>query len=293
MKSNHVLYRAFWIVMTLALGLGSCNVINPEEPKPTVVHLEPFQFNIEPGQGSGNNKITETWVNANGSFLGVFTPPVDIYYLDPGQTRFTFYPGIRNNGISSDPIQYPIFAVDSFEFLAAEGVDIEIQPVTAYKPGTVFSLLADFELSNSFTDNRDTVSASNLIRSSVDVFEGQFSGQMVLSEEAYFIEVGHAVPMSGLPIDGSTPAYLEFRYKSEIEFSIGLLGINLDGQSASRFFYLVRPSPDWNMLYINLTDELELSGYPAYKILFRSLYPDDSPEPQYNIFLDNIKVVHL
>lgn len=40
-------------------------------------------------------------------------------------------------------------------------------------------------------------------------------------------------------------------------------------------------------------DELELSGYPAYKILFRSLYPDDSPEPQYNIFLDNIKVVHL
>ena len=154
-------------------------------------------------------------------------------------------------------------------------------------------MVADFELSNSFTDNRDTVSASNLIRSSVDVFEGQFSGQMVLSEEAYFIEVGHAVPMSGLPIDGSTPAYLEFRYKSEIEFSIGLLGINLDGQSASRFFYLVRPSPDWNMLYINLTDELELSGYPAYKILFRSLYPDDSPEPQYNIFLDNIKVVHL
>ena len=115
----------------------------------------------------------------------------------------------------------------------------------------------------------------------------------MLSEEAYFIEVGHAVPMSGLPIDGSTPAYLEFRYKSEIEFSIGLLGINLDGQSASRFFYLVRPSPDWNMLYINLTDELELSGFQAYKILFRSLYPDDSTEPQYNIFLDNIKVVHL
>ena len=292
MKSNHVLYRAFWIVITLALGLGSCNVINPVEPKPTIVHLQPFDFHIEPGQGSGNNKIIETWVNANGSFLGVFTPPVDIYYLDQGQTRFTFYPGIRNNGISSDPIQYPIFAVDSFEFLAAEGVDIEIQPVTAYKPGTVFSLLADFELSNSFTDNRDTVSASNLIRSSVDVFEGQFSGQMVLSEEAYFIEVGHAVPMSGLPTDGK-PTYLEFRYKSEIEFSIGVLGIALDGQSSSNFFYLVRPSPEWNMLYIELTDKIVESDFPAYKILFRSLYPDGSTEPQYNIFLDNIKVVHL
>lgn len=292
MKSNHVLYRAFWIVITLALGLGSCNVINPVEPKPTIVHLQPFDFHIEPGQGSGNNKIIETWVNANGSFLGVFTPPVDIYYLDQGQTRFTFYPGIRNNGIASDPIQYPIFAVDSFEFLSAEGVDIDIQPVTAYKPGTVFSLLADFELSNSFTDNRDTVSASNLIRSSVDVFEGQFSGQMVLSDEAYFIEVGHAVPMSGLPIDGK-PTYLEIRYKSEIEFSIGVLGIALDGQSSSNFFYLVRPSPEWNMLYIELTDKIVESDFPAYKILFRSLYPDGSTEPQYNIFLDNIKVVHL
>ena len=132
-----------------------------------------------------------------------------------GQTRFTFYPGIRNNGIAGDPIQYPIFAVDSFDFLAGEGVDIEIQPVTAYKPGTVFSLLADFELSNPFTDNRDTVSASNLIRSSVDVFEGQFSGQMVLSQEANFIEVGHAVPMSGLPADGNKPTYLEFGIRAK------------------------------------------------------------------------------
>ena len=62
----------FWFVMTLAFGLGSCNVINPEEPKPTIVHLQPFDFQVEPGQGSGTNKITETWVNANGNFLGVF-----------------------------------------------------------------------------------------------------------------------------------------------------------------------------------------------------------------------------
>ncbi|MDZ4747445.1 MAG: hypothetical protein SH808_03105 [Saprospiraceae bacterium] len=292
MKSNQVCDRMIWLVIALAIGLGSCNIINPEEPKPTVVHLQPFAFHIESGQGSGTNKITETWVNANGNFLGVFTPPVDIYYLDQGETRFTFYPGIRNNGIASDPIQYPMFAVDSFEFLAGEGVDIEIQPVTSYRTGTVFSLLADFELTNAFTDNRDTVSASELIRSSVDVFEGQYAGQIVLSQEAFFIEVGHTVPMSGLPADGK-PSYLELRYKSEIEFSIGILGIALNGQSSSNFFYLVRPSPEWNMLYIELTDKISESDFPAYKILFRSLYPTGSPEPQYNIFLDNIKVVHL
>jgi hypothetical protein len=293
MKSNIIVYHSCLLLMTLAMGLGSCDVINPEEPKPTIIHLKPFDFQIEPGQGSGTNKITETWAYANGSFLGAFTPPVDIYYLEQGQTRLTLYPGIRNNGIASAPIQYPIFAVDSFQFLAGEEVEIDIQPVTAYKPGTVFSLIADFELSNLFTDNRDTVSASSLIRSSVDVFEGEYAGQMVLSQQANFIEVGHAVPMSGLPADGKKPTYLEMRYKSEIEFSIGVLAIELDGQSYSNFFYLVRPSPEWNMLYIELTDQIAASATPAYKILFRSLYPSGSPEPEYNIFLDNIKVVHL
>ena len=230
----------------------SCNIINPDETIPTRIQVDPFQFNVEPGQGSAQNEITEVWVYANSSFLGAFDMPVTINYLEEGDTEFTFRPGIRNNGILLDAIIYPMFSGYSTH----------------------------------------TVAASNMVRSSEEVFEGSFSGEIVMSEEAYFIEIGNAVALTDLPTDG-TSTYLELRYKSEAEMSIGLLGIELDGDEFSNFFYLVYPSEEWNMLYIELTEHLQVSDFPAYKILFRSLYPAGATEPEYRIYLDNIKVVHL
>ena len=270
----------------------SCELINPDETIPTRVQIEPFEFQIGPGQGSAQNKITEVWVFANSNFLGAFNPPVTVNYLEEGPTQFVLRPGIRNNGIAIDAITYPLFTGYNFDLVAEPGAQFEIHPTTAYKPEATFSLLVDFETGNPFTDNRDTVEASNLIQSPGCFFEGQFGGEIILSHEAYFIEVTHSVPMGDLPTDG-TPTYLEFRYKSEVEMSIGILGIQLNGDTFFNFFYLVAPSEEWNMLYIELTDQLTASVFPAYKIIFRSLYPPNAALPEYKICLDNIKVVHL
>lgn len=281
--------------MTLGMILAgslSCTLFEKDEINPTIIKLEPFAFNVEPGQGTANNRITEVWVYADNAFLGAFTPPTNIYYLETGTTTFQFRPGIRNNGIQSDAIPYPLFSAYSIDLEAAPGAVFEVNPVTSYLPAVEFPFLADFEFDNPFTDDRDTVSASMLIRSSVDAFEGSYSGQMVMSEEAYFIEVGNALPLSTLPADG-TPVYLEMRYKCEVEMSIGLLGTNLMGESFSNFFYLVKPTDEWNMLYLELTDFIEASDLDSYKILFRSLYPANAAKPEQNIFIDNVKVVHL
>ena len=270
-----------------------CDIINPPEQIPTRIELQPFEFQIEPGQGSAQNTITEVWVYYNNNtFLGAFTPPVVVNFLDEGLTHFRFLPGIRNNGILDDAIAYPMFQEYTTDLNASPGSVFTVNPVTRYKPEVVFSFLCDFELENPWVDNRDTVSASNLVRSTTNPFEGDYCGEIVMSQEAYFIEVGHLLSMGDLPTDG-TKAYLEFRYKSEVDMSIGILGSDLVGGSFSRFFYLVKASDEWNMLYIDLTDLLVLSKLESYKILFRSLYPGNSTEPEYHIFLDNIKVVHL
>jgi hypothetical protein len=291
MKCKFFLPQLFCLCLLLSFGWTGCDIINPDETLPTTIHLDPFEFEVLPGQGSANNKITEVWVFANESFLGVFALPVDVYYLGIGQTTFSLRPGIRNNGIASDAITYPMFEGYTQLLEASPGASFSLQPVAGYKDQTVFGFTTDFELDNPFTDNRDTISASELVRSDTDVFEGQFAGEMIMSEEAYFIEVGHAVPVV-LPYDGS-PVYLEFRYKSEVPFSIGLLGVELSGTTASHFFYIVNSSDEWNMLYIELTDQVGLSEFDAYKILFRSIYPADSPTDELHIFLDNIKVVYL
>jgi hypothetical protein len=292
MKNKHI--TCFWlgILMSCSVLIVSCDLINPDEELPATIRLEPFNFQIQPGQGSGNQKITEVWVFANSNVLGAFAPPVDIRHLLEGPTKFLFYPGIRNNGLVDNAIIYPMYTADSIQVNSMHGAIFDFQPVTRYKPNTIFSLVADFELNNEFVDNRDTVEASRMIRSTTDVFEGSYSGEIIISKEAFFIEVGHAVPMAGLPIDGR-PSYLEFRYKNDVEFAIGILGIQLNGQSFSDFFYLVRPTDEWNMLYIDLTQRIIDSQFPSYKVLIRSAYPDNATEESYSIFLDNIKVVHL
>lgn len=288
MRNKLILFLYSIAVVFLVFSLTGCD---PDETLPTTLHVAPFDFEVLPGQGTGNNKITEVWVFANESFVAAVNPPVNVYYLGNGETNFSFRPGIRNNGIASDAIQYPLFKEFEMVLDANPGASYMITPTTGYIPGTTFGLIADFELDNPFTDNQDTVSASQVVRTTSDVFEGQYAGEIVMSETAYYIEVAHSVPIAGIPTDGS-PVYLEFRYKSELPMSIGLYGSDLSGTNASHFFYVVNPSAEWNMLYIELTDFVQASDFDSYKILFRSIYPADAPADELHIFLDNIKVVY-
>lgn len=277
-----------WVIVSL---LSSCDIINPEEGIPATLHLDPFTFITGQGEGSANNKITEVWVVANGNILGAFAPPVDIRYLGEGPTTFRFVPGIRNNGIANDAIPYQLFSEYSIDIDIVPGNTYHVTPITGYIEDAVFSLLADFENNNPFVDNKDTVPASNLVLSQDEVFEGEYSGKMSLTEDAHHIKVTHPIAMTDLPTSGKA-AYLEMWYKSEVEFSIGLIGLNVQGLEAENFFYLVKPTGEWNQLYLELTDVLVGSDLGAYKIAFQALYLGPTLDTIQDIYLDNIKVVH-
>ncbi len=286
-------FKLLYILFPCILIVAGCNIINPPEAIPARIQLNEPAILVEPGQGTALHKITEVWVFANSNLVGAFTPPVEIPFITDKETSdFIFRPGIRNNGILDDAIIYPMLTDYELELNTTSGTVTVVNPIIRYKPEAVFSLVSDFEIQNDFVDNRDTVPESELTRSSSGPFEGNYSGEIILNSEAHFIEVGNAIALGGIPVDG-TPVYLEFHYKSEVGMEIGLLGVQLSGPASSRFFYLLKPSEDWNKIYIELTDQVVLSGFPAYKILFRSLFPPSSTEPSLKIQLDNIKVVHL
>lgn len=275
------------------LILAACDIINPSESIPARIQLNAIDIQVQPGQGTARHKITEVWVYANSNLVGAFTPPVEIQYITDEETsHLIFRPGIRNNGILDDAIIYPMMTDYEVELNTTPGALSVVNPIIRYKPNAVFSLVADFETQNDFLDNRDTIPESVVTRSSAEPFEGSYSGEIVLTPAVNFIEVGNTIALGGIPTEGS-PAYLEFHYKSEVEMTIGLLGIPLTGPGASNFFYLLKPSEEWNKIYIELTDQLLLSGLPAYKILFRARFPASSTEPSVKIQLDNIKVMYL
>jgi len=277
----------------LLITLNGCNLINPDETIPARIELQPIQLVVGSTQGSAQQKITELWVYADQNFIGAVPPTAAFPYVsDKAQTHFIFKPGIRNNGIASDAIIYPLYTSFEIDINTTPGSVTQVNPVTHYKDDVKVSLNADFETTNEFVDNRDSFPGSVVTRISDNPFEGGYSGEIVLTKDSPFIEVGNAIALSDLPTDGRT-TYLEMQYKSEMDMSIGILGISLEGNSFPNFFYLIKPTDHWNMLYIDLTHILEDSGFPAYKILFRAIYTSDSPKPELKIQLDNIKVVHL
>jgi hypothetical protein len=273
--------------------MASCDIINPEEPIPALINMETIDLVTTPGQGTDRHKITEVWLFDPANFLGAFSAPTEIpIYSGSETTTYTFQAGIRNNGILDDAIVYPMYS----PFVATLNTSPEaisvVNPVFTYRPEVRISLNADFEISNEFVDNIDFDSFTQVTRSDIEPFEGQFSGEIFLSAQADTLEVTHALALVDLPTDG-TPVYLEFHYRSEAAMEIGLLGIPLNNQSFSNYFYLVKPSDTWNKIYLELTDWLVVSGLPAYKILFKSEYPSNATKPEVKIQLDNIKVVHL
>lgn len=158
MNRNSAYKAGKFIFLVLSICAGGCNLINPSEPIPSTIKLEQFDLQTQAGQGSDQNKITEVWVYAGSSFLGIFKPPVEIPYLaNSDQTHFIFHPGIRNNGLASDPIIYPLYTPYEITLATSAGSKLQVNPVTHYLPQTIVSLDADFETGNEFVDNRDTV----------------------------------------------------------------------------------------------------------------------------------------
>ena len=286
----------YFILIPAFQAITGCDIINPEEPIPAQIHIEETKLVLEPGQGSSRHKLTEVWVYADGSYIGAFATPTTIPYItDSVTTTFTLRAGIRNNGILDDAIYYPMLLPLVYELPTTPGSESTVAANFSYKPEAVFSLISDFELGNDFTVDRDTSLETMLVRTSTDPFEGNYSGEIVLTKEKNLIEVTHSFTMIDLPT-GSNPkkeTYLEFRYKADMEFSVGLLGIPLNGEEYAEFFYIVKRSDEWNMIYLDLTSLLEASGLSAYKILFRSFYPPEATAAELKIQLDNIKVVHL
>lgn len=281
------------VVLVLCVFLHSCDIINPEEEIPAQIDMKNLTLAVTPGQGTNKHKITEVWVSNSLGLVGAFTPPAKItYHTEEPTTNFTFRAGIRNNGILNDAIVYPMLSPITMEFPTSPGSSTPFEPVFFYKPEAKFSFLDDFEGINQFNDHRDTFPGTTIELTSEGAFEGQKSGLITLTKENNLIDISHTNAMIDLPTDGKA-AYLEFHYKSEMFLSIGIEGIPLNGQTFTNYFYVLNPSEEWNKIYIELTQLLEDSALPSYKIRFRSFYPPEATVPELRIWLDNIKVVHL
>ena len=268
--------------------LLSCSKEKLEATIPAYLSIEEITIVTDYSkEGTSSNKITDAWVYINDNLIGIYELPAKIPILKEGNVNLKIYAGIKENGIADARIQYLLYAPYDAQVNLVKNKVLSINPELKYTSTAQFSWLEDFEgasLSFTHTSGSDTV----INKTTLEVFEGNSSGQVYLTPEMSFFEI-QSPDNSNIPRNG-TPVFLEVNFKTNEPV---LVGIYADADQFGEVY--LNKSTNWNKIYINLTEVINSRPYALkYNVFFGisnagTAFSVDYPE----FYLDNIKLVHF
>jgi hypothetical protein len=285
LQANHTFQvLKTWKVLVFFMLFTRCV---KENEVPAYLYIPAFSLTTKTNEGSANQKITDAWVYVDGQINGVFQMPVTLPVVEIGKHDITIIPGIRNNGIKSNPVIYPFYTNYTVMLDLKAGITETVRPTTTYITATQFKIMEDFERGNIFRADRDGNTALSF--TTIDNgFEGR-SGQIVLTKNNPRMEKATTtkVDLSSTPEN----IYLEMNYKTDAELSVGIIGSDVSTNPSGTASYKITlfPNKEWNKTYINLTNEAKDLKMKDFQIVFRSLLPDSLNSA--TILLDNIKLI--
>jgi len=268
----------------------SCDIVNSEEGIPTFLEVNTFQLTTNTQtQGSDQHQINDVWAFVGGEALGVFELPAIIPVLAEGEQTITLLAGIRQNGLRSAAVVYPFY--ERYEQIVnlKGGETLSISPSINYNGNSIFELIEDFETNaTKLTGGIQRITEINKVK------EGTGTGSILLT--ASETTINSSVTFLNLPTSGGLPVFLEMDYRTNVELEVGLAGLTGTNRSVN-YKVTLCPIDQWNKVYINFQEDLEISQLDRYQLAFRVSTNDtgcgnvDSNNPE--ILLDNIKLIRF
>jgi hypothetical protein len=292
MKRNYIfLYLLF---LFTSLSFQACNIINPAEEVPAYVRIEAIDFSVnDPQFGAATNRITDAWVYINEELVGAFELPAQFPVLVKGPAKIDVRPGIKMNGVAATRVMYTFYTTHTSNVELKPKEVTTIQPFTTYHPATTVAWLADFE---------GDIKIDTLPNSKIDIeFEtspivldptvnGFACGKIALTKVN---NVFAATSLRNFPFqlpNNGRSVFLEMDYKNEQNFSVGLMAINPIADQAITILHL-RPSANWNKIYVNLTNTVQ-ENFDAKGFYFFTFAVLNDTLSQANIYIDNLKIIY-
>lgn len=274
----------------------SCNKKDDPALIPSYLSIDKIALNVVPGQGTAAEQISDVWVYANQQFIGAFEMPVKVPLLLEGETDIRLMAGIKLNGISSTRTYYPFLnPILKKVNLVRDSVYTFGQVSTSYNDNLKFAWMEDFE---GAVLSFDTTSKSNvgLVRTSDPAllfnYPGElneFSGYAYLSSDSAIFEA-MSVEKYEFPPSGAE-VFMEMNYASDNEFVVGVKYLAL-GMIVQRPLLYVKPSQEWNKIYVNLTvPKFDTPSATDFQIFIGAR--TDQGDAEGYILLDNLKLIHI
>ncbi len=280
--------------LLLVLLLSGCTKTSIDEV-PSYINIAGSKLIVTDIQGSGSQKISDAWVYADNDLVGAFELPKKFPVLKSGTTQLLIFAGIKLNGFNETRSPYPFYEKISIP------VNLEREKITdlglltfSYVAGTKFAWKEDFEQANLSIDTTAR-SEVNLVRTQLaelaTVFPGEgnkYTAKVLIPNDSVVFECATHDSFI-LPTDGSS-VFLEMNYKSNNEFTVGLL---VNGSvSSQRSILVINPSSSWNKIYINLTPTLSsITSATSFRVFLTA--KKNTKDANGEIYFDNMKLLHF
>lgn len=269
------------------LAFSSCSKEKLKSPDAAFLLVNNVEVFATSTQGSNSHKITDIWYYVDDNFKGVFPLGSPMPVLGNGNSKITFFAGIKNNGISTTRLPYEFYQAHSFTQNFEVGKTYTVNPVFQYLSSAVFptEVLDNFD-SGTGTGTKFVSVGDNpfyIVSDVNQVFGGMGKSlYFTMSDAKPETKIKTTSPLN-LPVGGST-VYLELNYKCNQAFDVGVIAGGVD----ERLSLTINPSLTWNKIYVQLTAAVSTQPtYLFYEIYMKAIKQTEAPE----IYLDNVKLV--
>ena len=269
-----------------------CSCSGDEATVPAYLSIPEIQLITDPSQGSDSEKIEYAFAFVNGTFIGGYELPAKFPVLASEPADIIIEPGVKANGLSETPDRYPFYKRYEANLDFAPERTLSIVPTTSYKDNVMFAINEEFESAGHlFTDDLDGDPDTKIELDGNGGFEGK-AAKIVLEGNNNRVLIGtdfDRATFSELPANG-TPVWLEINYKTNVQIIFGLTGVESTGQSENFPEFGVNPQSNWNKIYFDVTNIVNLPDFVGFQVFFGA---DLAGEDRAEIFLDNIKLLYF
>ncbi len=285
-----VVFRNVVIVTFLGL-LFSCDIINPEEPIPSYIHVDTAMVKPVPGEVTGFHNFQDVWVYVDGALVGTYQIPFTVPVLPSGNQTITLEAGIKESGQSMFRTKYPFVSSYYKDTLLPPADTLHLTPVYEYVEANV-PLYEGFEDLGTQFEKTEASDTSFIIMEDSNSIHGNY-GYVALDISRPNFDC-RTSDLYELPKTEKT--YFEFDYKCNEKLTAGVFAKEYNDGVFTDVRYSVivlDTTKHWNRIYLNLTEIVaQTTNAIEYRLFFSASKEETQDNELGEVFLDNIKLIH-
>lgn len=279
-------------IVILFIGLSTLNIACTKQGPaeiPSYLVVDTVYVETEPGQGTESARFPFVWVYVDNNLLGGFPVGKRIPVLKKGEVKIEMYPGIYTNGqVVRTDVYFMMAPYEATVNLHKDEIT-HLSPVFKYDEGVEFRLVEDFETGNVFKRDLDANPATFLMRTEEDVYEGTFSGRLLVTSEDTVNAVAMSNPISDTIQNRLT--FVELDYKCNTDLLLGLIGLDETGEQFNFAKISLKPSDKYHKIYIDITEDIARFQAQSIVLYFVVVYNDRYEQEKQQVLIDNVKVL--